>query len=550
MHERAAQLRETPFALTVSVAGGLRIAAANEAASRVGVEPGQKLADARALYPELIAGEADPRAEEEALTALADWLGRYTPWTVPSTRSSGGHNGREGVFLDITGCAHLFGGEAGLLEDLMAHLRRFHITARAALADSPGAAWAVAHFAQLPPQGFHIVPEGGQRQALAHLPVAGLRLTEEIVLGLQAMGLKTIHQLYDLPRAPLTARFGTDVAHRLDQALGIDEEPISPRQPLVPYRVRKVLAEPISTQDAVAEGIRRLTEDLAHRLKQDRQGARRLVLTLYRVDGKLMRLVVGTAQPTHDPAHMTRLLAEKLDRLSEDFDAGFGIDVMMLAAPRVEDKTPAQESLGLAAPPVSPVPSVPSVPSAPSGSAAASTTTGKSKAYPTFTAELSALLDRLGNRFGPEEVYQVAPRASHIPERAQERLGVFALEARRPAEPWSRSDAARLLRPLTLLARPEPIEVIAEVPDGPPRRFRWRRVTYQVLRTLGPERIAPEWWQLEPQEGDTALATRDYFQAEDEDGRRFWLFRNGLYDRESEKPEWCVPQWFVHGVFG
>jgi protein ImuB len=541
VEDKAALLREEPFALTHPVAGGMRIASLNEPAARVHIEEGQLLADARALYPEVILASADEEADKKALVHLAAWLGRYTPWTAPSVRSSGTHNGPDGVFLDITGCAHLFrGGEAGLLEDMMERLSDFGLEARAGLADSPGAAWAVAHYGNLDrhmgTQSFHVVPSGAEAQAIAHLPVAALRLEVEIVRGLDAMGLKKIHQLIPLSRAPLTARFGTDVAHRLDQALGVDEEPICPGSPLVPYRVRKVLAEPISTLEAVGEGVARLAEDLVIQFLKDRKGARRLTLTLYRVDGQMMRLQVGTATVSADPVHITRLFTEKLDRLVQSFDAGFGIDVMMLAAPLVEDKTPAQ--IGFQGVEVAP-----------------KTKSIKKTGYPKissnvsgrrpsqFSGELSALLDRLGNRLGSEEVYQMKPQASHIPERAVSHQPVMAVDAGEDAD-WKPSTSEVALRPLTMLAHAEPIEVLAEVPDGPPRRFRWRRTDYQIVKTLGPERIAPEWWQTADLLGSNSR-TRDYFQAEDCEGRRFWLYRNGLYGRET-----VYPKWYVHGVFG
>lgn len=535
---KAASLRESPFALTRSVAGGMRIAALNGPAERAGVEKGQLLADARALCPQIMLAGADDEVDRRALAGLADWLGRYTPWTVASHRSSGAHNGPDGIFLDITGCAHLFGGEERMLEDMMTRLADFGFEARAGLADAPGAAWAVAHYANLGSRSFHIVASGAEEDAIAPLPVAALRLDSEICRGLDTMGLKKISQLIDLPRAPLTARFGTDVAHRLDQALGEDEEPISPGKPLVPYRIRKVLVEPIVSLDDISEGIARLARDLEARFVADQQGARRLVLTLYRVDGQIMRLKIGTAEVTADAVHITRLFSEKLDRLQSDFDAGFGIDVMALSAPVVEEKVPSQITLrGVKRAPLP-----------------AQKKTAKA-GYPRFSSEVSALLDRLGNRLGAREVYQMAPRASHIPERAVVKRPVMAVASNgsgggmdawpeRPESQMASVLASAPERPLTMLERAEPIEVLAEVPDGPPKRFRWRKVNYQITKTLGPERLAPEWWRSADLAG-SASRTRDYFQAEDSEGRRFWLFRNGLYGRETGTPEW-----FVHGVFG
>lgn len=543
---KSASLREQPFALTHSVAGGMRIAALNAAAEHAGVQKDQLLADARALCPDIMLAGADVEADKKALTGIADWLGRYTPWTAPSHRSSGVHNGPPngpyGVFLDITGCAHLFArksgdGEERLLDDMMIRLAEFGYEARAGLADAPGAAWAIAHFARLDGKRFHIVPSGGEEAAIAHLPVAALRLDSEICRSLDAMGLKKISQLTGLPRAPLTARFGTDVAHRLDQALGEDEEPISPGKVLVPYRIRKILVEPITRLEDISEGVARLASDLEARFLLDRKGARRLVLTLYRVDGHVMRLKVGTAEVTADPAHITRLFTEKLDRITQDFDAGFGIDVMALAATVVEDKVPMQITLKGVECALEP--------------ARESKKTRKAGSHPRFSGELSALLDRLGNRLGPREVYQMAPNPSHIPERAVIRRPVMSV-ADKGLDAWPDVSQGEMIhalahapeRPLTMLERAEPVEVLAEVPDGPPKRFRWRKVTYHIVKTLGPERIAPEWWRSADLAGSTNR-TRDYFQAEDRNGRRFWLFRNGLYERETNAPEW-----FVHGVFG
>lgn len=530
----------------------MRIAALNVAGTRAGLAQNMALADARALCPEIMLAGADEEVDKKALTGIADWLGRYTPWTAPSHNSSGAHNcpahGPHGVFMDITGCSHLFGGEKRLMADMMARLEDFGFAARAGLADAPGAAWAIAHYARLDQnanKSFHIVPPNaqgsGQEEAIAPLPVAALRLDSETARGLDAMGLKTISQLIDLPRAPLTARFGTDVAHRLDQALGEDEEPISPGKAMVPYRIRKVLVEPISRVEDIAEGIGRLARDLEVRFLKDRQGARRLTLTLYRVDGQIMRLKVGTAEVTNDAAHITRLFTEKLDRLHSDFDAGFGIDVMALGAPVVADKVPTQIMLR-------------GVERAPE-TVKQPVKAKKKAAYPRFSSEVSVLLDRLGNRLGPREVYQMAPNASHIPERAVVKRPVMAVAATdgdRGMEAWPVHEHGREEgrvahapdRPLTMLERAEPIEVLAEVPDGPPKRFRWRKVTYQIIKILGPERLAPEWWRSADL-GGSASRTRDYFQAEDASGRRFWLFRNGLYERETNSPEW-----YVHGVFG
>lgn len=513
-------LRDEPLALTASTVGGVRVVAATEAASFRGVEVGQLLADARALCPDLQIRDADDKADAKALKSLSDWLTRYTPWVSPASE----HNGNDGVMLDITGCAHLFGGEEALMSDLLKRLARLKIEARCGLASSLGAAHALAHFVA-GREGFAVAPEGDPADEIADLPVAALRLETETVQGLDMMGLKTIRQLIDLPRAPLTERFGTDVAHRLDQALGIDEEPISPQAPLVPYRVKRMLAEPISRQDDLVEGLTRLGRSLCKQMAQDRQGARRIVALFYRVDGEVMRLSVGTSEACCDAAHLVGLFSEKFDKIAQDFDAGFGFDALGLSVPVSEDITPSQAMMQ----------EVAGRTHAPKESAA------PKKSYPKLPPDLSFLIDRLGNRLGPSRVVHYAPVESHLPERAARAVPVMAVRTQKQEATWDEEVPAR---PLSMLPAAEPVEVVAEVPEGGPRIFKWRKVTYRVARLEGPERVAPEWWRDVDLTG-AGGRTRDYFSVEDEDGRRFWLYRDGLYGRET-----ASPKWYVHGVFG
>ncbi len=503
----------------------MRVAALNAVAEAQGIFVGQLLADARALYPDLHIQDADAEADATALKSLSDWLSRYSPWTAPAT----GHNGTDGVLLDVTGCAHLFGGEEAMLKDLVKRLRRFDIEARVGLADSLGAAWALAHFsARL--SDFRIAGSGEQQQAIEGLPVQALRLAPDIVEELDALGLKKIHQLIELDRAPLTARFGTDVAHRLDQALGIDEEPVSPHAPMVPYRVKKTLAEPISRHEDVLEGLSRLAGELVTQFVRDRKGARRLLALLYRVDGEVMRLAVGTSAPCCDVAHMMRLFSEKLDRLHQDFDAGFGIDALGLTALVTEEVSQVQAMVSEVAARGDERKEEEKTPNK----------TLPRKSYPKLPPELTVLMDRLGNRLGPQQVYRYAPRDSHIPERAMAALPVMAMQgAKSESEGWGGAANETTLRPLSILRSAEPVDVVAEVPEGPPRVFSWRKMTYRVARSQGPERVAPEWWQSTELTGGGGR-TRDYFQVEDEEGRRFWLYRDGLYERETTSPRWYV----------
>jgi protein ImuB len=514
------------LAVVVEDHGGLRLAAVNAAARAGGVGPGLTLADARALLPDLEVLPAEPAAEAAELALLADWCGRYSPWTAvdEAAQPSGA-----GLWLDISGCAHLFDGEAALLDDLTARIQGLGFAAQAALADTPGAAWAVARFDQV-----EIVPPGRARQALAGLPLAGLRLAPKVVEALYRLGLRRIGDLYGLPRGPLAARFGEDLVGRLDRALGQAAEPISPRLPVAPLRERLAFAEPIGRAEDIAAGLGRLLQPLMRRLERQQLGARRLELNLFHVDGGLSRAAVGSSRPSRDAAHLEHLFSERL----EDLEAGFGIDVMTLAAAATQPLAPAQ--LGLER--------------QPAGSGGVETAT-----------ELGPLVDRLGNRLGRRRVIRLAPRQSHLPERAW--AARPALTPPSPEEDEARSQSrARPLppRPLRLFPRPQAITATAMVPDGPPVQFRWRRRLHHILRAEGPERIAPEWWDEQAVIEDTVLetpwdrATRDYFRVEDSQGGRFWLYREGLYGHaehcgpspQPDGPGWQPPRWYLHGVFG
>ncbi len=500
---------EPPLATVAAGRGGLRIAAANRAALAGGVRPGQPLADAYAVLPELRALPADSAAEAKALDGLAAWCGRYTPWTAVDGEGGNPCSGAGGLWLDVTGCAHLFGGEAALLQDLVGRLEGLGFAARAALADTPGAAWAVARFGELDGNDLAVVPPGGLRAALAPLPVAALRLDGVAAEGLRRVGLRRVGDLIDLPRAPLAARFGEAALRRLDQALGRVGESLSPRRPVAPLRARLAFAEPIATQDDIAAAVRHLLADLCRRLAEVRRGARRLDLVLYRADGTCAGAAIGTSRPVRDAGHLERLFAEKLEGL----DPGFGIEVMALAAP-VADSLEAQQA-DLA-----------------TGGAAAE-------------EGLARLIDRLGNRLGAANVARLVPQASHIPEKACREETALASSAPPPAAAGQDDFCPSPPRPLHLLAWPEPVDVMAPVPDHPPLMFRWHGRPHRVVRADGPERIAPEWWLAEePLDPEAAeRATRDYYRVEDADGRRFWLYRQGLYRADG------APRWYLHGVF-
>ncbi|MBT5917221.1 MAG: DNA polymerase Y family protein [Alphaproteobacteria bacterium] len=524
--------RSEPMAVVMASHGGIRLAAVNPAAATAGLESGLTPAAARAVVPGLETVEADPHRDAETLSRVADWCGRYTPWTAPEPLDTAANGA--GVWLDITGCAHLFGGEENLLADLLRNIKRQGFHVRAALADTPGAAWALARFGQTAkPHEPEIVDPGSHRLALRKLPVAALRITAAVNEGLDRLGLRRIGDLYDLPRAPLVARFGEALTQRLDQALGRLAEPVSPRSPVTPYRVRLAFPEAIGHLDDVAAGLHRLLDRLRQRLVHDRLGLRRAELTLYRVDGGVARAVVGTSRPVRDVAHLERLFADRLDSL----DLGFGVEVMTIAAPVVEVMAAAQANLS------------------------------HDLAKDEQTMQLGPLIDRLEMRLGRGSVVRLESRASYIPERAG--LAVSALDNRAdlrhgedvaPALDHQTTDGRIMptapggARPLRLFPLPQVIEAMAEVPDGPPVMFRWRRLLHKVVYAEGPERIAPEWWRdVAPPGEDRSHLTRDYYRIEDTDGRRFWLYREGLYDLPTmpdaipSSPR--APRWFLHGVF-
>lgn len=469
--------------------------AVNRAAERLGLLPGLAIAEARAMHPALAAEPQDAEADAQLLQRIADWCMRYTPLVAIAPP--------DGVLLDICGCAHLFGGEAALLEDIVARLRRFGFAAAGAIADTIGAAWAAARFSPMA-----IVASGSEQALLAPLPLRALRLPEDMVAVLNRLGLKRIGDIVDLPRSPLTARFGGRLLQQLDRALGRECEPLSPRLPVPPYCSEQPFAEPIAREEDVLAATERLAGRLAVMLEQRGEGARRLELRLFRSDGAVRCIEAGMSRPRRDPQAMRKLFAERLAGLKDELDPGFGFDLARLSVLTAEPLRPEQVGLGR------------------QGDAA---------------ADLDELVDRLAARLGGRRVGRLVAQDSHVPELAAVTLAAQACP-RWGETGWAafrRFRAAVELspRPLRLLAKPERIAVTPMTVDAPPLRFQWRRAWHDVAAADGPERIEAAWWT------DEDGPARDYFRIEDRAGHRFWVFRAGLH-RDG-----CEALWFMHGLF-
>ncbi len=461
------------------------------------------LADARALLPGLRCFAADAAAEAATLASLIDWCRRFTPLAALDPP--------DGAMLDVSGAAHLFGGEAKLLIDVETQLAAQGFVALAGLGPTPESAWALARFGKERLLSPDCTKQEITRR-LGALPLAALRLDEKTLAELGQAGLRRIGDILLRPRAPLAARFDSSLFEKLDAMFGRLKTPISPRFEAPSYLAERRFAEPVSQRESVEATIFALAQQLAHLLARHGEGARRLDVSLYGVDGTVKHLLAGTSRPLRDPQMIARLFREKIEAVcanadaDDPLDAGFGFDVLRLSALAVEHHDEDQANW---------------------------------LAPTEDSQDLADLIDRLGARLGLRRVTRLSLVDTHWPEFAV--AAVPDAVARTHLAPHPNplpASGERGLRPIRLLQRPEPIETIASVPNGPPVRFRWRRVLHEIAAIEGPERIAPEWWKNE------AALTRDYFRAEDSKGRRFWLFREGLYEIETARP-----RWFMHGLF-
>ncbi len=479
---RRPALRDIPFALAVPEHGRKVITAVNPAGRMEGIEPGMVVADARVLYPTLEVIDEQPGHAGRLLKALAVWCIRFTPVA--------GMDEPDGLILETTGCAHLWGGEEAYLIAITSRLAGKGFEICGGMADTIGAAWAAARYGR----GLSIFPPGNQTTAMLDLPLAALRLGSDTLTRLQKLGLTSIGLVVSFPRRALRRRLGKELLLRLDQAFGVEEEMLQPVLPVEPYQERLPCLEPIGTAGGIGIALERLLETLCARLQRDGKGLREAIFKAYRVDGRIMEARIGTNRGSNHPPHLFRLFGEKI----WDFEPDQGFELFTIDAPRTEEVSPLQNTLW----------------------------TGACGADDPRLAELA---DRVSNKLGPGLIHRYLPAEHYWPERSFRAAAEFGDQ---PTSAWP----ADRPRPIHLLSRPERIEVMAPIPDYPPMHFRYKNELHKIVHADGPERIEQEWWI-------DGAKHRDYYIVEDETGARYWLFRSGHYLGDHSS------QWFLHGFF-
>jgi protein ImuB len=479
---RQPALRNKPFVLSSPDRGRMVITAADKLAIAAGVVVGMVVADARVFIPSLQVKDDEAGLAERLLKKIAAWCIRYTNIVAIDLP--------DGIIMDVTGCAHLWGGEILYIEEINLRLKKLGYHVRATMADTIGGAWAIAHFGYDSP----IVETNRQMDALLSLPPAALRLEAATIDRLHKLGLHQIRDFISMPRAALRRRFGKEFLIRIDQALGHEEEPIHPVQPIEPWRERLPCLEPIVTVTGIEIALNRLLDRICIRLQQEGMGIRKAIFSGFRIDGKMEKIEIGTHRPSHNRSHLYKLFEDKICTIGP----GPGIELFMIEASKTEKTTPRQEKLW-------------------------------DNVCGLEDMGLSELMDRLANRFSDSPIHRYLPAEHYLPEKS------FKLSSSLRESSTSNWMIDRP-RPLQLLPIPQPIEVTAPIPDYPPMLFRYRGILHKIKKADGPERIEQEWWI---QDGPH----RDYYSVEDEEGSRYWLFRSGHY-RENESP-----QWFIHGFF-
>ena len=475
-------LKTIPFVLAAPDHGRMIITAVNTMAKNECVKKGMVVADARAIIPSLEVLDDKPELPATLLKGIAEWCIRYSPFVSIDLP--------DGIILNATGCAHLWGDEKQYLTDISKRLIHFGYNVRIAMADTIGAAWAIVRF------GNHqsIVESGRQPPALLSMPSASLRLEAETLDRLDQLGLRQIKQLINMPRSAIRRRFGRQLLQRLDQALGYEEEIVQPVFPIAPYQERLPCLEPIITATGIEIALQRLLDTLCHRLQKEEKGLRMAVFKCYRTDGRIEKISIGTNRPSCNRRHILKLFEDKI----ETIEPAGGIELFTLETSKVEDVSAVQEKLW----------------------------SNNGELHDIILAEL---LDRLAGKIGLNNIHRYVPDEHYLPERSFKKTS--SIDEKIQTE-WKIDKP----RPLQLLSRPEPVEVTAPIPDYPPMLFRHKEKLHTIIKADGPERIEQEWWLEDGQH-------RDYYYVEDEEGKRYWLFRSGHYDAAKNY------KWFIHGFF-
>lgn len=475
-------LRDKPLVLVSPDHGKMIITAVNPIAQSLEVNTGMAVADARVIVPSLQILDDKPEFSNKILKRLAEWCIRYTPFVAIDDSS-------DGLILDATGCAHLWGSEESYLNDIVSRLKDLGYTVHAAMADTIGAAWAITHYGK----ASSIVEKNQQVTALLSLPPEALRIEHATAERLHVLGLHHVSTIINMQRSALRRRFGQHLLQRLDQALGSEEEIVEPIYPVEAYQERLPSFEPITTATGIAIALGKLLEKLCQRLQKEQKGLRTAVFKCFRVDGRIEQIEIGTHRPSNSSHHLFKLFELKI----ETIEPGWGIDLFIMECQKTEPAPPVQEKMW-------------------------------QRAGGLDNVHLSELIDRFSGKFGVSCVHRFLPDEHYWPERSV-----------KPARSLSESRATEWrvdrLRPLSLLSKPEHIEVTAPVPDYPPMNFRYKGKLHKIIKADGPERIEQEWWLQQGQH-------RDYYYVEDEEGKRYWLFRLGHYTDPSY-------QWFIHGFF-
>ena len=474
------ELFDVPFVLATRQRGRMVIESANGLAIHQSIRPGMLLADCKAIFPDLQMFEAEPGRAEKLLQALAEWSIRYSPFIAVDLP--------DGLILDTSGCTHLWGGESAYLECLKVKLESYGYKVQVAIADTIGTAWAMARFGS----PLEIIKPGLQCEALRYLPPAALRLDVEVLARLKKLGLKRIDNFIDMPRATLRRRFGPVLPFKISQALGQEIELIVPVKLVEPYQERLCCLEPIPTVTGITIALRQLLERLCLRLESEEIGLRRAVFRAYRIDGNIQQIEIGTSAPSRNKGHLFRLFEHKIATL----EPALGFELFVLEAPKVEAIIEEQAAIW--------------------------------NASSHNDRKVAELLDRIAIRTCPNAISRYLPTERYWPEQAvKQAMPLWE----KPVIKWQTDWP----RPIHLLAKPEPIDVTAVLPDYPPMLFCYKGKLYNVAKSDGPERIEQEWWLSDG-------LYRDYYIVEEENGARYWLFRSGPYEEGH-------PKWFIHGFF-